>query len=172
LAGRTLLQVTEIVTYVEMTDRGQLSPGTPVPGLALVAADDRLPVVSDVMARVGAPYGWRSAHRSPQQWQDWFAEHPGRSCWLLTVHGDPAGVACYDPHPGPEVEIKTFGLVPDYTGQGLGGHALTLAIGQAWELVPGTRRVWLHTSSVDNPHALPNYHRRGLRTFKTEEHPG
>jgi hypothetical protein len=30
-------------------------------------------------------------------------------------------------------------------------------------------RVWLHTSSLDHPRALPNYHRRGFRTFKTEE---
>ena len=28
-------------------------------------------------------------------------------------------------------------------------------------------RVWLHTSSQDRPRALPNYHRRGFRTFKT-----
>lgn len=153
-----------------MTDRSQLNPSTAASGLALTIADDRLPLVSDIMARVGAPYGWRSASRSPEEWQAWFAEHPGRTCWLLTLDEEPVGVVCYDPHSGPEVEIKTFGLVPEFSGKGLGGHALTLAIGQAWELAPGTRRVWLHTSTADNPNALPNYHRRGFRTFKTEEH--
>jgi GNAT superfamily N-acetyltransferase len=162
--------VTEIVTYVEMTDRSQLNPGAVVPGLALTNADGDLLLVSDVMARIGAPYGWRSSRRGPQEWQAWFAEHPGRTSWLLTLDGEPAGVACYDPHPGAEVEIKTFGLLPEFTGKGLGGHALTLAIRQGWELAPGTRRVWLHTSSADNPHALPNYHRRGFRTFKTDTH--
>jgi RimJ/RimL family protein N-acetyltransferase len=162
--------VTETVTYVEMTDRSQLNPGTVAPGLALTIADERLPLVSDTMARIGAPYGWRSSHRSQEEWQAWFAEHPGRTCWLLTLDEEPVGVACYDPHPGAEVEIKTFGLVPEATGKGLGGHALTLAIRQGWDLVPGTLRVWLHTSSADNPNALPNYHRRGFRTFKTEEH--
>jgi acetyltransferase (GNAT) family protein len=78
-------------------------------------------------------------------------------------------VVVFDPHPGAEVEIKTFGLVPEFTGKGLGCYALTLAIRQGWELVPDTRRVWLHTSSADNPNALPNYHRRGFRTFKTEQ---
>ncbi|MFB6518665.1 hypothetical protein [Streptomyces sp. NPDC056401] len=34
------------------------------------------------------------------------------------------------------------------------------------------RRVWLHAASADNTNALPNYHRRGFRTFKTEEAPG
>ena len=72
--------MTKIVTYVEMTDRSQLNPGTVASGLALTIADDRLPLVSDIMARVGAPYGWRSASRSPEEWQAWFAEHPGRTC--------------------------------------------------------------------------------------------
>jgi RimJ/RimL family protein N-acetyltransferase len=78
-------------------------------------------------------------------------------------------VAIYDPRPGGDVEIKTFGLVQEHTGRGLGGYALTLAIRQGWDLVPDVRRVWLHTSTADNPHALPNYHRRGFRTLKTEE---
>ncbi len=116
--------MTDTVTYVEMTNPGQLNPGTVVPGLTLTNADERLGQVSEVLARIGAPYGWRSANRSPQEWQASFAEHPGRTCW----------------HP-----------------PGMGSGA-------------GTRRVWLHTSSADNPHALPNYHRRGFRTFKTEEH--
>jgi GNAT superfamily N-acetyltransferase len=161
--------VTEIVTYVEMTDRSQLSPGTAIPGLALTIADERLPLVSEILARIGAPYGWRSAKRTPEEWPAWFAEHAGRTCWLLALDDEPAGVAIYDPHPDDEVEIKTFGLLPEFTGKGLGGHALTLAIRQAWNLVPGARRVWLHTSSADNPNALPNYHRRGFRTFKTAE---
>lgn len=157
------------MTYVEMTNRSQLVPGTPVPGLALVAADGDLSSMADLMARVGAPYQWRSAHRSPQEWEAWFAEHPERTHWVLTLEGESTGVVCYDLHPGADVEIKTFGLLPEFTGKGLGGHALTLAIQQGWELVPDVRRVWLHTSSADNSHALPNYHRRGFRTFKTEE---
>jgi RimJ/RimL family protein N-acetyltransferase len=161
--------VTTIVTYVEMTDPEQLNPSDAVAGLALVNADDRLPLVSEIMARIGAPYRWRSASRTAQDWTAWFAEHPGRTSWLLTVGGEPAGVAVYDPRPGGDVEIKTFGLVPEHTGHGLGGYALTLAIRQGWDLVPDAHRVWLHTSTADNPHALPNYHRRGFRTFKTEE---
>ena len=163
--------MTEIVTYVEMTYPSQLNPGTAVPGLALTIADERLPLVSEILARIGAPYGWRSSQRSPEEWPAWFAEHPGRTCWLLALDDEPVGVAIYDPHPDDDVEIETFGLLPEFTGKGLGGYALTLAIRQGWDLTPGTRRVWLHTSSADNPNALPNYHRRGFRTFKTEERP-
>ena len=161
--------MTKIVTYVEMTDRSQLVPGTPVPGMALVPVDGDLSPIPALMARVGAPYQWRSAHRSPEEWEAWFAEHSDRTYWLLTVADETVGVVCYDLHPGADVEIRTFGLLPEFTGKGLGGHALTLTIQQGWELVPGVRRVWLHTSSADNSKALPNYHRRGFRTFKIEE---
>lgn len=81
-----------------------------------------------------------------------------------------AGIVVYDPHPGSEVEIKSFGLLPESIGKGLGGFALTLAIEQAWNLEPGVTRVWLHTSSKDHPRALPNYHRRGFSTFATRHH--
>jgi hypothetical protein len=49
---RCLDRVTEIVTYVEMTERSQLNPGIMAPGLALAIADERLPLVSDIMAWV------------------------------------------------------------------------------------------------------------------------
>jgi GNAT superfamily N-acetyltransferase len=161
--------VTEIVTYVEMTAQDQLDPAGPVPGLTLERVDLRSPLVPDVMARIGAPYGWKSARRTEREWADWLAEHTGRMPWLLRLHGETAGIVCYQLHPGSEVEIETFGLLPEFVGQGLGGFALTLGIARAWELAPAVSRVWLHTSTRDHPHALPNYHRRGFRTFKTEE---
>ncbi|NIH86822.1 hypothetical protein [Amycolatopsis granulosa] len=43
-------------------------------------------------------------------------------------------------------------------------YALTLVVEQAWHAAPDVRRIWLHTSNLDHPHALPNYHRRGFRT--------
>ena len=41
---------------------------------------------------------------------------------------------------------------------------ITLVVADAWTL-PGTKRVWLHTSTLDHPNALPNYLRRGFRGF-------
>ncbi|KAB2376426.1 GNAT family N-acetyltransferase [Actinomadura montaniterrae] len=158
----------ETVTYVEMTDRAQLVAADPVPGLTLDALDRTSPLVPDVLARVGAPYGWKSSRRTPAEWQTWQAENPRRTFGLLTFESDPAGIVAYDPHDH-EVEIKSFGLLPDFVGKGLGGYALTLGIQHAWALSPTATRVWLHTSSFDHPNALPNYHRRGFRTYKTEQ---
>ncbi|WP_406642535.1 GNAT family N-acetyltransferase [Amycolatopsis sp. WGS_07] len=159
----------EIVTYVEMTARDQLAPADPVPGLALERLDRDSPLVVDLQARIGAPYGWDSARRTDEEWATWFARHPDRVFWLLRFEDQPAGMVAYDLHPGGDVEIETFGLLPEFVGKGLGGYALTLGIRQGWALAPGVTRIWLHTSSLDHPHALPNYHRRGFRTVKTEQ---
>jgi GNAT superfamily N-acetyltransferase len=161
--------VKETVTYVELTALNQLIPAAPVRGLALEPVDRDSPFIPGILARIGAAHNWRSASRTEQEWVAWFAEHPDRMFWLLSFQGEPAGMVTYDLHPGNEAEIVTFGLLPEFIGKGLGGFALTLAIQQAWALAPSVNRVWLHTSSRDHPHALPNYHRRGFRTFKTEQ---
>jgi GNAT superfamily N-acetyltransferase len=162
--------VKEIVTYVEMTAPSQLVPAASVPGLTLEPVDHGAPLVPGILARIGADYNWRSASRTEREWAAWFAEYPDRTFWLLSFEGDPAGMVTCDLHPGAVAEIVTFGLVPEFVGKGLGGYALTLGVRQAWALAPSVNRVWLHTSSHDNPRALPNYHRRGFRTFKTEQH--
>jgi acetyltransferase (GNAT) family protein len=114
-------------------------------------------------------YKWESASRNEQEWAAWFAGHPGRKFWLLSFEGAPAGMVTCDLRPGGEAEIVTFGLLPEFIGKSLGGFALTLGVQQAWALAPSVNRVWLHTSTLDHPRALANYHRRGFRTFKTEQ---
>jgi GNAT superfamily N-acetyltransferase len=152
-----------------MTVRTQLNPVASVPGLSLEPLDRDSPLVVNLLTRIGAPYGWKPARQTEEEWGAWFAGCPARTFWLLSVEGEPAGMTAYDLHSADDVEIETFGLLPEFVGKGLGGYALTLAIQRAWELSPTVSRVWLHTSTLDHPHALPNYHRRGFRTFKTEE---
>jgi hypothetical protein len=43
---------------------------------------------------------------------------------------------------------------------------LTAAVEDAWRLAPTS--VWLHTCTLDDVAALPNYERRGFRAFRTE----
>jgi GNAT superfamily N-acetyltransferase len=67
-----------------------------------------------------------------------------------------------------EVEIAYFGLLPEFIGRGLGGALLTVAVDEAWRF--GARRVWLHTCTLDSPHALPNYLSRGFVPFRVERY--
>jgi len=152
-----------------MTAPSELNPAALVPGMTLEPADHGSPLIPDILARIGAPHGWRSSSRTEQEWAAWFAEHPDRTFRLVSLGGELAGMVIYDLHPDCAVEIETFGLLPEFTGGGLGGFALTLGVQQAWVLAPSVCRVWLHTSTLDHHRALPNYHRRGFRTFKTEQ---
>ncbi|VVJ16672.1 Acetyltransferase [Amycolatopsis camponoti] len=152
----------EIVTQLEMTAADQLNPAPAVDGVALQPTGPG-PVIRDLHVRIGTPYRWPSASRTDEDWESWLAE-PNRRYRLIEYRGDVAGAADVESQPGGDVEITTFGLLPEFVGKGLGGYALTLVVADAWAL-PGTKRVWLHTSTLDHPNALPNYLRRGFRGF-------
>ncbi len=66
------------------------------------------------------------------------------------------------------VEIVHFGLLPEFIGHGLGKHLLTVAVEEAWR--DGANRVWLHTCTLDNRAALPNYIKRGFVPFREEKY--
>jgi GNAT superfamily N-acetyltransferase len=95
---------------------------------------------------------------------------PAVSLWVLTVADEIAGYfeLMADEGDHEAIQIAYFGLMPSFTGRGLGGYLLTEAVERAWEA--GARRVWVHTCSLDHPAALPNYLKRGFTIFKTEEY--
>jgi pimeloyl-ACP methyl ester carboxylesterase/GNAT superfamily N-acetyltransferase len=164
--------VQETITYLEMTSPGQLRPSRAEPAVTLEPAKPGTGLIRSTVERIGSPHGWSALSYSDLVWQDWLADARRRQ-WLVRCHGEVAGLAELQAHPGGDVEITTFGLVPEYVGQGFGGPALTQAVRLAWDLppvdAPAVRRVWLHTSSFDHPHALPNYLHRGFRPFRTEQ---
>ena len=69
-------------------------------------------------------------------------------------------------HEDDSVEIAYFGLVDAFIGRGLGKAMLTRAAEEAWSTRPS--RVWLHTCTLDSPHALPNYRARGFEETRKE----
>lgn len=86
----------------------------------------------------------------------------------MTYDGETAGYFELRKCEDGSVEIAYFGLLPAFIGRGLGKHLLTCATEQAWAV--GANRVWLHTCTLDDPAAKPNYLKRGFRPFKTEEY--
>lgn len=158
--------VEEIVTHLEMTSSAHLRPAPVVREVSVARVPADSPLVRPTTVRIGKPYDWPSTRWNDEDWAAYLARE-GRECLIISHLGEDAGLADYQCHGAGEVEITTFGLVPEYVGKGIGGYALTLVVEHAWTLGPGVRRVWLHTSDLDHPHALPNYHRRGFRTFRT-----
>ena len=66
-----------------------------------------------------------------------------------------------------ESEIAFFGIIEDFFGKKYGGYLLSEAI--KISLMSGSKRVWVHTCSLDHKHALSNYKARGMKIFKTEK---
>ena len=65
-----------------------------------------------------------------------------------------------------ESEIVYFGLLEEYFGKKLGGYLLSEAIKISFSM--GSKRLWVHTCSLDHKHALNNYLSRGMKIFKSE----
>jgi ribosomal protein S18 acetylase RimI-like enzyme len=90
------------------------------------------------------------------------------SLWVMYVDGAPAGYAELERHTDDSMEIAYFGLLPEFTRRGLGKLMLTAAVERAWE--QGVSRVWLHTCTLDDRAALPNYIKRGFAPYKEESY--
>ena len=155
-------------TYLEMKSPAELSASTvPGSGIAVERVHD-CPVsfFRYLYAAVGANYHW--VDRLP--WTDDQVRariaDPHVSLHVLYVKGAPAGYFELEQHDDGSCEIAYFGLLPEFLGRGLGKHLLSIAAETAWSEKPA--RVWLHTCTLDDPAALPNYVRRGFRPFKTE----
>ncbi len=63
-------------------------------------------------------------------------------------------------------EIAYFGILDEYIGKKIGGYLLSEAIKLCFEL--NSKRVWVHTCTLDHKNALNNYLKRGLKIFKQE----
>ena len=98
-----------------------------------------------------------------------YAHRDGLETWVAYVGGTPAGYFEIEKNAPGDVHIWNFGLLPQFIGQGLGGHLLTSAVERAWAW--GATKVWLRTCSHDHPHALKNYLARGFHIVQTAQSP-
>jgi GNAT superfamily N-acetyltransferase len=114
---------------------------------------------------VGARWSWTDRLAWPdERWVAW-VERPEHHLVTGWHDGAPAGYYELEQQPDGVVEIAYFGLAPAAIGRGWGGWLLSRAAERAWQL-PGTRRIWVHTCSLDHPHALANYQARGFVRFR------
>lgn len=155
-------------TYLEMTDPDRLDAAPPPSGdLAIEHVEHPPPSLWRFLyTEVGRPYRWVDR----LGWTDddiaAYLADPALELWVLREAGEPAGYFELRKETDGAVEIAYFGLLPAFVGRGLGKFLLTKAVERAWER--GACRVWLHTSSLDHPSALPNYLARGFSLWKQE----
>lgn len=118
---------------------------------------------------VGGPWNWTSRKLLDDEQLLRILEDPQVEVFQLEVDSQLAGFAELDRRRADEVELKFFGLLPQFTGQGLGTRFLVLILQQAWKTQP--RRVWLHTCSNDHPAAFRLYTAAGFGCYREELEP-
>ncbi|MCF2858396.1 GNAT family N-acetyltransferase [Pseudoalteromonas sp. SMS1] len=101
-----------------------------------------------------------------RQWQQYLATCKIRT-WVAYVDGAIAGYYELSLQNAGNVELTYFGLAPSFIGKGYGSPLLSQAIESAWS-IHSAKRVWVHTCSLDHPHALNNYQKRGFNLYRTE----
>lgn len=163
--------------YLEMTAADELRPFAAPAGPADVrvarAEIPSAPFNRFLYTAVGGDCSWTSRLQWPPERWSAHLKQPGCETWVAYERGTPAGYVELQAQDEGAVEIVCFGLLPDARGRGIGGHLLSYGVARAWDLAARwpdrqpTARVWLHTCSLDGPHALSNYRRRGFRVTRT-----
>ena len=166
MTGNSTIEV--IRTYLEMRDRSSLRPArSDDPRIKIERVKDCSPEsYRQLYVEVGRNYHWIDRLPWTEREIAGHLNQPEISLWLMTFDGKTAGYFELRKCEDESVEIAYFGLLPEFIGRGLGKHLLTNAVDQSW--AGGANRVWLHTCSLDDKAAMPNYLNRGFQPFKTE----
>jgi GNAT superfamily N-acetyltransferase len=160
------------ITHLEITSKDQwVRRARPGVGMEVRACVVKQPRFNRFLYEyVGGDWRWidRLAW-SAERWRDYAANDNLRT---FVAYRQASLVGYYElqQQEGQNVEIRIFGLTPDFVGRGYGGPLLDSAIENAFAW--GAQRVWLHTCSYDHPNALNNYLKSGFRVFKVEEKAG
>jgi GNAT superfamily N-acetyltransferase len=168
----------EVTTWFLGFEGETPSPPSWPPGVQLVesAVPDAL-WSQFLFCAVGRPWGWYSRLSWDfGQWDAWVRSGRART-WVLWDRGTPAGYLELVRHgvdseetgwllaPAASVEVKFLGLLPGFTGRGLGSGLVAAAVCLARGWAPGP--VWLHTCDADHPAALGLYERAGFVVRRT-----
>ena len=137
-------------------------------GLVVVEAEiDEFRLNRFLYQLVGSAWQWTDRLAlSDEEWKT-YVESSSLKTWVAYFKGAIAGYYELNSNSNGDTEIAYFGLAQAFIGKGFGGYLLTRAIKSAWEM-PTTKRVIVHTCTLDHQAALGNYKSRGFTIYKTE----
>ena len=157
-------QLAAIVTSLEMTERPAPAPPSRAPLRLERWMNVDLERYRALFRAVGEPWLWFSRLALDDATLAAIVRSPDVQVHAVTRYdGTPVGLLELDFRESGQTELAFFGLIPEMTGRGLGNWLMAHAIRLAW--TPDTRRVWVHTCTLDSPAALGFYQRHGFRPF-------
>ncbi|MEK6221350.1 MAG: GNAT family N-acetyltransferase [Chloroflexota bacterium] len=116
---------------------------------------------------VGADFLWGGRENWGREEWTTHVDRVELETWMMYVSGTPAGYFEIEYDDGSR--IRSFGLLKQFFGQGLGGVLLNKAVDRSWDI--GAARVWLTTCTHDHPNALKNYLARGFKVIEEKIEP-
>ncbi len=161
--------MTQVTTwYLEMKSPALLRESNDTKHLEVVEAQVKQYQLNRFFYQyIGEDWGWTDKLSwSDEQWKE-YSERDNLRTWIAYSNGSPAGYYELEQSVDGSTEIAYFGLAPKFTGKRFGGFLLSNAIKSAWAW-SGTKRVWLHTCTLDHPSALHNYKSRGMEIYREE----
>lgn len=157
-------EIAAVVTSLEMRERPRPRP-LPDSPLRLVRWDRPAPdKYRALFARVGAPWLWFSRLVMDEARLTAIIHDPGVEIFaVVDPRGIEIGLLELDFRVASTCELSFVGLVPELTGQGHGRWLIAQALMRAWRR--DVTRVWVHTCTLDHPHALGFYRASGFAPF-------
>ena len=156
------------VTWLEMEARPAMPRRSVPDGVSLVRAHEP-PVhfFRYLYDAVGSAYEWTDLHEWPDEEVAAFARHEAVYLDVAHARGCPAGFVMLDYREAPVSDVAYFGLVPEWTGRGLGTWLLLEGVHAAWDA--GIERLTVNTCTLDHPSALPLYEKVGFVPVRRED---
>ncbi len=158
-----------VTTYVELRSYDEFQPAyIDDTNILIMPMGEPLPTFYRFLySTVGKDYQWLDRLNWTDEFLQNYLASPTVSIWVAYYKGTPAGfIEIERQAEEPGTEVVYFGLIPQFHGRGLGKHLLSYGVQKAWDEKP--ERVWLHTCTLDGPHALANYQKRGFKIYKQE----
>ena len=117
--------------------------------------------------KIGKSYRWIDRLVwNDTKWMD-YTNNSNLETYILTENEDLIGFFELLFHPETrKCEVAYFGILDQFIGKKYGGYLLSEALKLGFR--KNTKKVWLHTCSLDHKHALKNYLGRGMKIFKSE----
>jgi GNAT superfamily N-acetyltransferase len=156
-------KIANVVTFLERTTPPAPAEAVPL-GLAVVLITKPSPSwYRALYRRIGEDWLWISRAVMPESDLAALISRSSTTILALERSGQAIGLVELDASSPGEVEIVTFGVVPEETGTGAAKVLMEGALAHAFGSV---RRIWLHTCTFDHPAAVRFYRRQGFRAFK------
>jgi GNAT superfamily N-acetyltransferase len=161
-------KIASVVTYLEMLEKPAAERPTAAANESRVwlkpVKDPALDWYRSLFRRAGAQWLWFSRLEMSDEELKAVLDRPTTELFLAVGEAGEIGMAELDRCTPQEVEIASFALFGEAIGRGLGRPFMSALLEKAWS--GATKRVWLHTCTLDGPTALAFYQRCGFRPYK------